>query len=115
MSLPRTMIDSIRLRLALSHLLILACLQVGLCLGVYLFLFDHLIRQADRVLQTVIQSVNSDLHQSGTWTAGGPITSYTATLALNALIHNETPAVILDSSGNMLAERPSRASSITPL
>jgi HAMP domain-containing protein len=109
------MLDSIRLRLALLHLLILACLQVGLCLGVYLFLFDHLIRQADRVLQTVIQSVDSDLHQSATWNAGEPITSHTATLALNALIHNETPVVILDSSGNMLAERPSRAALITPM
>jgi len=109
------MLDSIRLRLALLHLLILACLQVGLCLGVYLFIFDHLIRQADRVLQTVIQSVDSDLRQSATWNAGGPITSYTATLALNALIHNETPVAILDPSGKMLAERPFRAAAITPL
>ncbi|MDP9049635.1 MAG: ATP-binding protein [Acidobacteriota bacterium] len=40
--------------------------------------------------------------------------SYTAALALNALIHNETPVAILDSSGKLLAERPPRASSITP-
>ncbi len=109
------MLDSIRLRLTLLHLLILACLQIGLCLGVYLFLFDHLIRQSDRVLHTVIQSVDSDLHQSATWNAGGPLTSYAAALALNVLIHNETPVAILDSSGNLLAERPSRATSITPL
>lgn len=109
------MLDSIRLRLALLHLLILTCLQIGLCLGVYLFLFDHLIRQTDRALRTVIESVDSDVRQSATWNTGDPITSYTAMLALNRLIHNETPVVILDSSGNVLSERPSRASSITPL
>lgn len=109
------MLDSIRLRLAILHLLILASLQVGLCLGVYLFLFDHLIRQTDGALKRVILSVNANLHKSTAPAAGEPLTANTATLALNALIHIETPSVILGSSGNRLAERPYRASTITPL
>ena len=109
------MLDSIRLRLAVWHLLVLAFLQVGLCLGVYLFLFDHLVRRADRVLQTVIDSVESDLHKTGAIDTGTGIDARGAALSLSSLIHNETPVVILDGAGTVLAEKPARASSLTPL
>ncbi len=109
------MLDSIRLRLALWHLVILALLQIGLCCGVYLFLFDHLIRQSDRVLLTVLQSVEAELHKASAAHLGAPLDPVQATLILNAVVHNETPLVIRNQAGEVLAERPSHAASLTPV
>ena len=109
------MIDSIRLRLALWHLLILALLQIGLCLGVYLFLTRHVVHQSDRVLQAVTQSVASSFAKDFEAHPGQPVDATTASRVLNSIVHIESAIVILDDAGTIVAVRPQGAAQLTPL
>ena len=106
------MFDSIRLRLAFWHLTILSALQLSLCLGVYIFIYEHLIWKADRILQSVMQSAAASVTLA---TFSGTAYSQNADVLLRALDNGETPVVIYDGAAHVLAERPSGAARITPL
>lgn len=106
------LIDSIRVRLTLLHLVILAVLQIGLGGMLYGLLYARMIHDADDILKTVTEATRSNLQAELSQT-DDPYRG--SALALDKLIHAETPVVIYNLEGRTLAERPSGAARITPL
>jgi signal transduction histidine kinase len=106
------LLDSIRLRLTLWHLLIVASLQIILGVCMYIFITAHLSHELDRILNMVLDSVEAALQQPE---VRNPDHTIRVEDALRLVKHIETPIVIYNGAGQVLAERPYTVSRITPL
>ena len=106
------MFDSIRVRLTVWHLAILAVLQALLCVCIYDYISFHLNQQVNGILGNVLTSVDQALGKPEVWNADPQVH---AANALKLVKHTETPIAIYDATGNLMAERPSGAAHITHL
>ena len=104
--------DSIRFRLAFWHLVIVAALQVALGVVIYLVITNHLERTMDSILGTVLESTASAIQSPAVYGRDGILD---AVAAVRAVHHIETPIVIYNTGGNVLAERPETVSRLVPL
>ncbi|HKE24619.1 MAG TPA: ATP-binding protein [Bryobacteraceae bacterium] len=97
------MFDSVRVRLALWYMGILALLLVTFSAGVYAILWRNFMERADGVLRSVSAAVVSilekDLSENG-------LDELAARDTVEALNFPEYSIGILDASGELLAERP---------
>lgn len=106
------MLDSVRLRLTLWHVGVLAVLQAAFCLAVYLLLTYDVYRSTDAILRHVMRdavtSLESELDRGGD-------ASIAATSALRILSHTGAAFAIYDPQGRLLADKPSvRGAELAP-
>jgi signal transduction histidine kinase len=97
------MIDSVRVRLALWFVLVLAILQVGFCTTVYFLLSHSIYTSVDTILGKVTQDVTAAL---GDQLNNDPDTFYVPARALQSLYHTGGAFAIYDLNGHLLADRP---------
>jgi two-component system, OmpR family, sensor kinase len=106
------MLDSVRVRLTFWYVGILALLLVTFGAGVYAVLWRNFMERADGVLRSVSSAVVSilekELSESG-------LDELAARETVEALNFPEYTIEIFDSSGELLAKRPSREPSLAPL
>src|SRR5215831_16188751 len=105
------MFDSVRVRLTFWYMGILALLLVTFSTGVYAVLWRNFMERADSVLRSVSSSITSilekELSESG-------LDELAARETVKALNFREYTIEILDSSGELLAERPSGGHNLIP-
>jgi heavy metal sensor kinase len=105
------MFDSVRVRLTFWYMGILALLLVTFSAGVYAVLWRNFMERADSVLRSVSSSITSilekELSESG-------LDELAARETVKALNFREYTIQIFDSSGELLAERPSGSHNLIP-
>jgi signal transduction histidine kinase len=97
------MIDSVRVRLALWHVLVLAILQVVFCFTVYVLLSQSIYRSVDRILTKVTDDVKVALQDQINRTSDVAVAPVKA---LDSLYHTGGVFAIYDKQGHLLAEKP---------
>jgi heavy metal sensor kinase len=105
------MFDSVRVRLTLWYVGILALLLVTFSAGVYAVLWHNFMERADGVLRSVNSAIMSilekELSESG-------LDELAARETVKALNFPEYTIEIFDSSGDLLAERPAGSHNLAP-
>jgi heavy metal sensor kinase len=105
------MFDSVRVRLTLWYMGILALLLVTFSAGVYAILWHNFMERADGVLRSVSSAIISilekELSESG-------LDELAARETVKALNFPEYTIQIFDASGELLAERPSGSHNFMP-
>jgi signal transduction histidine kinase len=97
------MIDSVRLRLTLWHVVLLAILQTVFCITVYILLSESIYKSVDGILSSVNRDVKAALHVE--LDRGSDISTVPAK-ALDTLFHTGGAFAIYDRQGHLLADRP---------
>src|SRR6516165_7589889 len=108
----KTMLDSIRVRLTLSHVLALALLLVTFCLVVYAMLYrDHLAR-VDSVQQSFLDAtavvLGKEVNEPG-------LIDDAPADTLKAISFTNATLAIYDFNRRLVVEKPAEASRVTPL
>src|ERR1700747_2473484 len=106
------MFDSVRVRLTLWHVGILALLLITLSAGLYPVLRQNFYDRADATLKAVASATASILGKELSESGLDELAARNAVKTLN--FPNQTLA-IFDSSGDLLAEIPVGSSDLTPL
>ncbi len=106
------MFDSVRVRLTLWHVGILALLLITLSAGLYAVLRQNFYDRADATLKAVasatVSILNKELSESG-------LDELAARTAVKTLNFPEQTLAIFDTSGDLLAEIPVGSSDLTPM
>ena len=106
------MFDSVRVRLTLWHVGILALLLVTLSAGLYTVLRQNFYDRADATLKSVASATSSilgkELSESG-------LDELAARNAVKTLNFPDQTLAIFDANGDLLAERPFGSSDLTPM
>jgi signal transduction histidine kinase len=97
------MIDSVRLRLTLWHVVVLAILQIGFCITVYILLSHSIYNSVDRILSSVNRDVEAALQDE--LNRSSEISRVPAE-ALDTLFHTGGAFAIYDKQGHLLADKP---------
>lgn len=97
------MIDSVRVRLAVWHVLVLAVLQVGFCTIVYYMLSHSIYSSVDTILGKVSVDVTTALREE---LDTDPEVYYVPARALHSLYHTGGAFAIYDLDGKLLADKP---------
>src|SRR5205085_7736788 len=98
------MFDSVRVRITMWFVGILALLLVTFSAGVYYILYRNFLERADGVLHSVSTAITSILQKELSENGLDELAAREAVAALN---FPEYRIEIFDSSGELLAERPS--------
>lgn len=106
------MLDSVRIRLTLWHVSVLAVLLIVFCVSVYALFSRNLYRRVDAVLGTLMDAAISQLADE--LKEEGDLTRAPAG-ALNELAYDKPVFAIYDSQGRLLAEKPLGAGRLAPL
>ena len=97
------MIDSIRVRLAFWHVIVLAILQIAFCATVYYLLSQSIYASVDSILTKVMQDVVTALKDE---IDNDPDLYYVPARALHNIYHTGGAFAIYDPSGQLLADKP---------
>lgn len=106
------MFDSVRVRLTLWHVGILALLLITLSAGLYTVLRQNFYDRADATLKSVasatVSILGKELSESG-------LDELAARTAVKTLNFPDQTLAIFDANGDLLAERPTGSSNLTPM
>jgi two-component system OmpR family sensor kinase len=105
------MLDSVRVRLTLWHVGVLAVLLISFSTGVYVFLRAHFFERADGILRSLgsatISILREELSESG-------LDELAARKAITTLDFPNHSITVFDEQGEVLAEKPAGISSQLP-